>query len=129
MTGERWELGGTTVVVVTAADAATVLELTVQPGAGAGPHLHTREDETVVVLDGALVVEDRERHELGPGDAYVLPRGVRHSFTNEGGASARALFFCAPGGLERFFRDLATAESDEAVAAAADRAGIAFETL
>ena len=31
MTTERWELGGTTVTVLAAADAATVLELVLQP--------------------------------------------------------------------------------------------------
>ena len=129
MSREQWRLDGTTVSVVTAADAATVLELTIQPGAGAGAHVHTREDETVVVLDGALIVEDRERHELTEGDAHVLPRGVRHSFTNASDAPTRALFLCTPGGLEHFFRDVAAAQSDADIAAAADRAGIAFDAL
>jgi quercetin dioxygenase-like cupin family protein len=118
--------GGTTVRVVAARDEATLLELALDPGAGAGPHTHTREDETIAVLDGRLLVDDGERHELGPGDAIVLPRGVRHAFANEGDEMVRAHVFCSPGGLERFFRDVTAARSDADVVAAAERAGLVF---
>ena len=118
--------GGTTVRVVVARDEATLLEVTLEPGERPRPHMHTREDETIAVLDGRLVVDDGERHELGPGDAIVLRRGVRHSFGNEGGELMRAHFFCSPGGLERFFREVAAASSDADVAAAAGRAGLVF---
>jgi quercetin dioxygenase-like cupin family protein len=121
-----FELGGTTVRVVTATEPATVLEVTLEAGSGAGPHTHTREEETIAVLDGRLLVDDGTRRELGAGEAHVLPRGLRHSFANESDAPVRALFFCAPGGLERFFRDVAAADTDEAVAAAAARAGLRF---
>jgi mannose-6-phosphate isomerase-like protein (cupin superfamily) len=117
---------GTTVRIVAAREEATLLELALEPGAGAGPHMHTKEDETIAVLDGRLVVDDGRRHELGPGDAIVLPRRVRHSFANEGGEVGRAHVFCSPGGLERFFRDVAAATSDADVAAAAERAGLVF---
>ena len=126
MTGETFELGGTTVRVVTTVERATVLEVTLEPGSGASPHTHTREDETIAVLDGLLVVDDGARRELAAGEAHVLPRGVRHSFANETDAPVRALFFCAPGGLDRFFRDVAAADSDGDVAAAAERAGLRF---
>ena len=122
--GETFDLGGTSVTVVTATEAATVLEVRIDPRSGAGPHMHTREDEAIAVLDGLLVVDDGQRRDIGPGAAHVLPRGVRHSFANETDVSVRALFFCAPGGLERFFRDVSTAGSDAEVAAAADRAGL-----
>jgi quercetin dioxygenase-like cupin family protein len=106
---EIFDLGGTTVRVVTAREEATLLEVTLEPDSGAGPHTHALEAETIAVLDGSLVVDDGERHELGPGDVLVLPRGVRHAFANEGGETVRAHFFSSPGGLERFFRELAAA--------------------
>ena len=84
----------------------------------------TDEDEIVVVLEGNLVVDDGERHELGPGDAYALPRGVRHAFANESESLTRLYFFCSPGGLERFFRDLT---SGVPPAEAALRADLVFE--
>jgi hypothetical protein len=53
-----------------------------------------------------------------------LPRGRRHAFANEGDAAARLYFFCSPGGLERFFRAVA---SGVPVGEAAARAGLQFE--
>jgi quercetin dioxygenase-like cupin family protein len=117
-------LGATTVRVVVAREEATLLELMLEPGAGAGPHTHTLEDETIAVLEGSLTVDDGRRHELAPGDAIVLPRGVKHSFANEGAEPMRGHVFCSPGGLERFFREIAGAQSDADVAAAAERAGL-----
>ena len=100
-----------------------MLEGEFDPGGGSTWHTHRGEDETIVVLAGRLVVEDGERHDLGPGEAHVLPRGVRHAFANESTSPARVYFFCAPGGLERFFRDLvAGVPPDEA----ARRAGLEF---
>lgn len=123
---ETFELGPTTVRVVTADEAATLLELQLQPGAGAGFHTHTREDETIAVLSGRLLVDDGSRHELGPGEAIVLPRGTRHAFANGGDEPVRAHVFCSPGGLERFFREVAAAESDADAAAVGERAGLVF---
>jgi quercetin dioxygenase-like cupin family protein len=116
--------GGTTVRIVAARDEATLLELALEPGAGAGPHTHTQEDETIAVLAGRLLVDDGARHDLGPGNAIVLPRGVRHAFANEGDETVRAHVFCSPGGLECFFREVTAAQSAADVAAAAERAGL-----
>jgi mannose-6-phosphate isomerase-like protein (cupin superfamily) len=43
-------------------------------------HSHRGEDELFVVLRGRLTLRFRERPEvvLGPGDAFVVPRGVEH---------------------------------------------------
>ena len=119
-------LGGTTVRVVAARDEATLLEVTLLPGEGAGAHTHTLEDETVAVLEGSLVIEADERIELQPGEAVILPRGVRHAFANAGEVTTRAYFFCSPGGLERFFREVASAGTPDEAAAAARRAGLVF---
>ena len=105
---ETFDLGSTRLRVVLADPVATVLEGELDPGGGSTWHTHRREDETIVVLAGSLVVDDGERRELGPGDAHVLPRGVRHAFANESESITRVYFFCSPGGLEQFFRDLAS---------------------
>lgn len=123
---EVFELGPTRLRVLVESAEATVLEGELDPGGGSSWHTHTREDETIVVVDGALVVDDGERRELGPGEACVLSRGVRHAFANESEARTRVYFFCAPGGLERFFRELVAAQGDDEVAAAAERAGLRF---
>jgi quercetin dioxygenase-like cupin family protein len=43
-------------------------------------HSHRDEDELFVVLKGRLTLRlrDREPAVLGPGDAFVVPRGVEH---------------------------------------------------
>ena len=120
---ETLGLGPIRLRVALTAEEVTVLDADIEPGAGSSWHTHTKEDETVVVLEGELVLNDGDRHVLQPGDAYVVPRGRRHAFANEGDASVRMLFFCSPGGLERFFRDIVSGVPPEQ---AAGRAGLAF---
>ena len=120
---EVFELGPTRVRVVAATDEATVLEGELQPSGGSAWHTHTREEETILVVEGTLVVNDGERREVGAGEAHVLRRGVRHAFANETEAVTRVYFVCTPGGLERFFRELANGVPPED---AASRAGIEF---
>jgi quercetin dioxygenase-like cupin family protein len=111
--------------VLVAEESTTLLELELEPGSGAGPHAHTHEDETLAVLEGELAFDDGEPRVLRPGDAVFVPRGTVHSFVNEGAQAARAHVVCVPGGLERFFRAVAVASGEEAVAAA-ERAGLRF---
>jgi quercetin dioxygenase-like cupin family protein len=120
---EVYDLGATRLRVVVATEAATVIEGELDPGGGSTSHVHTREDETVVVVEGSLSVEAGERFELGAGDAVVIPRGQRHQFGNASDALTRLYFVCTPGGLERFFRDLAAGVAPEE---AAERAGLEF---
>jgi quercetin dioxygenase-like cupin family protein len=61
--------------------AFCLLELVLEPEGGAEFHAHTREDETIAVVEGALVVEtDGGSRALSPGDSVFLARGVRHAF-------------------------------------------------
>ena len=120
---ETFDLGSTRLRVVLADPVATVLEGELDPGGGSTWHTHHREDEIVIVLAGDLVVDDGERHELGAGSAYALPRGVRHAFANESDSLTRLYFVCSPGGLERFFRDLTAGVPP---AEAAQRAQLVF---
>jgi quercetin dioxygenase-like cupin family protein len=78
-----------------------------EPLGGALPlHIHTREDEQVMLLDGTItsVVGDRVHH-LVAGDTLALPRGVPHAHvvTSE---TARVLTIAMPGGFEQLFLDL-----------------------
>lgn len=120
---EVFELGPTRLRVIAATAEATVIEGELQPGGGSAWHTHTLEEETIVVIEGTLVVNDGERREVGAGEAHVLRRGVRHAFANETEALTRVYFVCTPGGLERFFRDLVNEVPAEE---AAKRAGLEF---
>jgi mannose-6-phosphate isomerase-like protein (cupin superfamily) len=42
-------------------------------------HAHPETDDLFVVLDGRLTIDLRDRSvELGPGELFVVPRGVEH---------------------------------------------------
>jgi mannose-6-phosphate isomerase-like protein (cupin superfamily) len=69
-------------------------------------HVHTREDEQVVLLEGtiAFLVGDRVHH-LVAGDTLALPRGVAHAHVVTS-QQARVLTVAMPGGFEQLFVDL-----------------------
>jgi mannose-6-phosphate isomerase-like protein (cupin superfamily) len=50
-------------------------------------HAHPDTDDLFLVLRGRLVIQLRDRDvELGPGDLYVVPRGVEHCPRSDEGA-------------------------------------------
>src|SRR5918996_2497906 len=65
-------------------------------------HIHTREDETLYVLDGAITafVGD-QRIEVEAGSYAALPKDVPHGLTVRG-EEARLLVTLAPAGTEYF---------------------------
>jgi mannose-6-phosphate isomerase-like protein (cupin superfamily) len=75
-------------------------------GAASPLHLHRREDEQFLVVDGtARFVVGDERIDAGPGDTVLLPRDVPHAYlvTSE---TARLVGSVTPGGFEAFFTRL-----------------------
>ena len=51
-------------------------------------HAHPETDDLFLVLDGHLTIELRDREiELGPGELFVVPRGVEHRPRSTDGAS------------------------------------------
>ncbi len=87
--------------------ALTVFEEEVPPGAGPPLHVHRREHETFVVLEGTVRFRcDDEETVLGEGGVIVIPPGSPHAFKNEGSANARLLISCTPGGVEGFFETI-----------------------
>jgi mannose-6-phosphate isomerase-like protein (cupin superfamily) len=80
-------------------------------------HMHTREDEVLMLIAGSALVwcDDREM-ELSEGGIVYLPRKVPHSYriTSD---TADLLMICTPGGIEGMFRyagrDLATSRPDD----------------
>jgi mannose-6-phosphate isomerase-like protein (cupin superfamily) len=52
-------------------------------------HTHDDTDELFLVIDGRLTIQFRDGDvELGPGQLYVVPKGVEHCPIAEGEASA-----------------------------------------
>ena len=97
--------------------AYTVLDVRIVRGAGADRHLHEREDQTLLVLEGELeVVVDGERSVVGPGHCARLPRGIPHAYDARTG-EARFLCLCLPAGFERYVRSTGVAADQDATPA------------
>jgi quercetin dioxygenase-like cupin family protein len=85
-----------------------VLEVEIPPKTLVKPHMHSREDEYTLVLDGAVGVRIGDRDdEAGPGDYLVKPRGTAHAMWNAGTTPAKVVEMLTPGGLEEYFAELA----------------------
>ncbi len=85
-----------------------LFESTDFPGYGPPRHVHHREDETFVVLEGEVeFVLGADRSMLSAGDTIFVPRGVEHTFRVRGAAPARMLTALTPGGMEGFFVEMA----------------------
>ena len=87
--------------------AYSVSEDVTPPGQGAPPHVHHREQETFVVLEGEYEFQCGDRKFKGSkGSMVVLPKDVPHAFRNAGNTAARSLVVLVPGGMEKVFEDL-----------------------
>jgi mannose-6-phosphate isomerase-like protein (cupin superfamily) len=102
------------------------------PLADTPAHVHAKEDEYFHILEGEHVVTvGDEEHRLGPGQGIFAPRGIPHAQRRVDPGAGRLLVLCTPGGLEGFFRRLASADTDgtlgpEAYASASEEFGITW---
>jgi quercetin dioxygenase-like cupin family protein len=79
-----------------------VLDTEAVRGHGSPMHVHRRDSEIFLVLEGTLrVVVDGEEHEAGAGCAAVLPAGLPHGFVVTS-ATARYLTMHHGTAFERF---------------------------
>ena len=76
-------------------------------------HTHPNQDETLIVLEGEILVyADGREHRVGPRGVAVAPRGDPHAFlvTSE---SALMLALQTPGSGEAFYRDASEPSTEE----------------
>ena len=82
-------------------------EISVSPGGGTPPHIHSREDESFRLLEGTLTIQvGGNTITASAGDFVYLPRGIAHSFKNTGEGCAKAVVLTTPAGLEGFFAEV-----------------------
>lgn len=71
------------------------------------PHVHEREDEISIVLDGEIGFRSNDQEViLGAGGFIFKPRGEVHAMWNAGSRPGRILEIVTPAGFEEFFREL-----------------------
>jgi quercetin dioxygenase-like cupin family protein len=84
----------------------SVFQATMPEGFSPPRHIHTREDEVFLVLEGEAWFDvDGERRLAGPGSTVYMPRGVPHTFRVKSPV-ARMLGIMTPGAFEQLFRNL-----------------------
>jgi quercetin dioxygenase-like cupin family protein len=87
--------------------AYSISEDVTPPGQGAPPHVHRREQETFIVLEGEYEFQCGDRKFKGSkGAMVVLPKEIPHAFKNAGNSTGRTLVVLVPGGMEKVFEDL-----------------------
>lgn len=128
------DLSFRTVLASPFAAAISLFEAELAPHCLSGPlHVHDREDAVSYVLEGCLTFQvGDDVIAAPPGSAVIQPRGIRHTFWNAGATAARALDVVTPGGLERFYENVAAAiagspDALERVAAMQRRFGITMD--
>ena len=87
----------------------SVLEHTLEPETLAMPmHRHRLETKTLYAIEGSLTVQiDNEVYVAAPGASLVVPAGMMHTMWNETDRRVRFLAIIAPGGLERYYGEVA----------------------
>lgn len=113
--GEVLEFTEWAAVIKIAADATngtlTVIETRHAPGEGASTHIHSRESETFVVMDGRVTFQVGDaRYEVEAGGIVFGPPGKAHGF-EVGADGGRLLHVFVPSGMEGYFRDMHVAEA------------------
>jgi mannose-6-phosphate isomerase-like protein (cupin superfamily) len=78
--------------------------------AGPPPHVHHVFEHTFYVVEGYIQVQlDGEVIEAAVGTSVFIPAGVAHTFANPHPQPSRILAIDTPGGLERYYEELAAA--------------------
>jgi quercetin dioxygenase-like cupin family protein len=79
----------------------SVVEIVSDPGDGAPMHIHEREDEYIVVLEGtARIAYGDKVFDSHAGDVVTFRKGIPHAWGNRSSAPLRMAVLACPGGIE-----------------------------
>jgi quercetin dioxygenase-like cupin family protein len=74
---------------------------------GPPPHRHTDCSELFHVLEGRVDFDvGNQRIQAGPGESVLVPRNTVHTFQAASESGSRVITVFAPGGFDRWFRDM-----------------------
>ncbi len=84
-------------------------EAIVPPGGGPPPHIHSREEEGFVVLEGEITFQVGDKRIVAKAGTFAnMPVGTPHSFKNESDQPAKMIITVVPAGLEKMFLEVST---------------------
>ena len=90
----------------------SLVRQTIAPGSLFWPHVHTNEDQVIIVLKGHLGAKVGEREwTASPGEVIHRPKTVPHTIWNAGPEPVEFLEITSPGRFEQYFLDQADAAS------------------
>lgn len=93
-------------VVLSGAETSQTLAVmfdTTPPGGGPPPHIHSREDELFLVVEGRVsFFVEGSWTEVAPCGVAYLPRGTAHCYRNIGTTPSRQWILTTPSGFEHF---------------------------
>jgi quercetin dioxygenase-like cupin family protein len=85
--------------------AVAIVEHRFDVGGLVPPHVHQREDEFSIVLEGEIGFRSEDTEVVLGGGGYIAkPRGQVHAMWNAGRTSARMIEVISPAGFEELFR-------------------------
>jgi mannose-6-phosphate isomerase-like protein (cupin superfamily) len=86
----------------------SLVEIVSNPGDGTPMHVHQREDEYIIVLEGtARIACGDQIFDAEAGRVVTLPRKVPHAWGNRANARLRIAVIAFPGGCEEALRLIA----------------------
>lgn len=84
-----------------------MFEAIVPPGGGPPPHIHSREEESFLILEGEITFTVNDEKIVATAGTFAnMPVGSLHSFKNATDKTARMIISVAPAGLEKMFLEV-----------------------
>jgi mannose-6-phosphate isomerase-like protein (cupin superfamily) len=100
----------------------SVTEIVASPGDSTPIHVHQKEDEHLLVVEGTARLQFGEKiFDAGAGTMVSLPRGIPHAWGNPTDTPLRIMMTATPGGCEEALRLIATAGDQLDLQAIAER--------
>lgn len=92
----------------------TAIELTAEPRNGVPIHIHAREEEHFVVIEGRVrLMKGSEFLTLSTGQSATVQRGTPHAWCNPYDTMLRMLVIFSPGHSEETFRLIGSADGGD----------------
>jgi mannose-6-phosphate isomerase-like protein (cupin superfamily) len=104
--------------------AYSMIEIIADPGNGVPLHIHNKEEEHFIVLEGTLDIANGDRRwDASAGATVTVKTGVPHAWCNPSDTPLHMLVVFSPGHIDGLFRAAAGIEDVDKITAIAARYG------